>query len=128
MGQCSTHFLDTTKGILTLRAFGFVSQDRAQNTELLDASQRPAYLLFMIQQWLTLVGVGQAPSADVESIHDIPLTKVVGPEPGRRGSSSSAGRLSRGTPSKLWLYWSFVGRADELWRLSIFGRYAMDEA
>ncbi|KIX92416.1 uncharacterized protein Z520_11891 [Fonsecaea multimorphosa CBS 102226] len=50
-----THFLDTTKGIVTLRAFGFISNDCAKNMELLDESQRPAYLLFMLQQWLTLV-------------------------------------------------------------------------
>ncbi|KAI1504810.1 ABC multidrug transporter [Biscogniauxia marginata] len=50
-----THFLDTTKGIVTLRAFGFVEKDREKNIHLLDTSQRPAYLLTMIQQWLTLV-------------------------------------------------------------------------
>lgn len=51
----STHFLDTTKGIVTLRAFGFLENDRAKNIELLDTSQRPAYLLRMIQSWLNLV-------------------------------------------------------------------------
>ncbi|KAI2464664.1 ABC multidrug transporter [Annulohypoxylon bovei var. microspora] len=50
-----THFLDTSKGIVTLRAFGFVSEDRAKNAFLLDTSQRPAYLLTMIQQWLNFV-------------------------------------------------------------------------
>ncbi|KAI1208571.1 ABC multidrug transporter [Annulohypoxylon truncatum] len=50
-----THFLDTSKGIVTLRAFGFVSEDRAKNAFLLDTSQRPAYLLAMIQQWLHFV-------------------------------------------------------------------------
>ncbi|KAI1089864.1 ABC multidrug transporter [Rostrohypoxylon terebratum] len=50
-----THFLDTSKGIVTLRAFGFLSEDRAKNAFLLDTSQRPAYLLTMIQQWLNLV-------------------------------------------------------------------------
>ncbi|KAI1380494.1 ABC multidrug transporter [Hypoxylon crocopeplum] len=50
-----THFLDTSKGIITLRAFGFTSEDSAKNAYLLDTSQRPAYLLIMIQQWLTLV-------------------------------------------------------------------------
>ncbi|KAI1880861.1 hypothetical protein JX265_001101 [Neoarthrinium moseri] len=50
-----THFLDTTKGIVTLRAFGFLKEDRAKNIELLDTSQRPAYLLQMIQNWLNLV-------------------------------------------------------------------------
>jgi ABC-type multidrug transport system fused ATPase/permease subunit len=51
----SAHFLDTTKGIVTLRAFGTLSQDRAKNVELVDTSQRPAYLLQMVQNWLNLV-------------------------------------------------------------------------
>ncbi|KAH9885049.1 ABC multidrug transporter [Xylariomycetidae sp. FL2044] len=50
-----THFLDTTKGIVTLRAFGYIAEDCAKNISLLNTSQRPAYLLVMIQQWLTLV-------------------------------------------------------------------------
>lgn len=40
---------------MTLRAFGFISEDRAKNTRLLDTSQRPAYLLYMVQDWLILV-------------------------------------------------------------------------
>ena len=40
---------------MTLRAAGFVAEERAKNIQLLDTSQRPAYLLIMIQQWLTLV-------------------------------------------------------------------------
>ncbi|KAK4160538.1 P-loop containing nucleoside triphosphate hydrolase protein [Cladorrhinum sp. PSN259] len=50
-----THFLDTVNGIATLRAFGFIREDIEKNADLLDTSQRPAYLLVMIQQWLTLV-------------------------------------------------------------------------
>ncbi|KAF3061054.1 Multidrug resistance-associated protein 1 [Daldinia childiae] len=50
-----THFLDTSNGVVTLRAFGFLANDRAKNAYLLDTSQRPAYLLTMIQQWLGLV-------------------------------------------------------------------------
>ncbi|KAF4440439.1 putative ABC multidrug transporter [Fusarium austroafricanum] len=50
-----THFLDTRKGIATLRAFGFVAEDVEKNARLVDTSQRPAYLLIMIQQWLNLV-------------------------------------------------------------------------
>ncbi|KAH9904926.1 P-loop containing nucleoside triphosphate hydrolase protein [Xylariomycetidae sp. FL2044] len=50
-----THFLDTIKGIVTLRAFGSVPDHRADNLQLLDTSQRPWYLLLMAQQWLTLV-------------------------------------------------------------------------
>jgi ATP-binding cassette subfamily C (CFTR/MRP) protein 1 len=51
----STHFLDTIKGLATIRAFDWTSDERAQNLELLDTSQRPAYLLKMIQQCLMLV-------------------------------------------------------------------------
>ncbi|RYP73609.1 hypothetical protein DL771_003497 [Monosporascus sp. 5C6A] len=50
-----THFLDTLKGITTLRAFGFLPDDVQKNIRLLNSSQRPAYLLVMIQQWLNLV-------------------------------------------------------------------------
>ncbi|OAA56012.1 ABC transporter, sequence [Cordyceps fumosorosea ARSEF 2679] len=49
------HFLDTVKGIVSMRAFGFVPEEIAKTADLLNASQRPAYLLVMIQQWLTLV-------------------------------------------------------------------------
>ncbi|RYP06754.1 hypothetical protein DL764_002951 [Monosporascus ibericus] len=50
-----THFLDTLKGITTLRAFGFLPDDIQKNSHLLNCSQRPAYLLVMVQQWLNLV-------------------------------------------------------------------------
>ncbi|KAK4463066.1 P-loop containing nucleoside triphosphate hydrolase protein [Cladorrhinum samala] len=50
-----THFLDTVNGIITLRAFGFTASEIQKNAGLLNTSQRPAYLLVMIQQWLTLV-------------------------------------------------------------------------
>ncbi|KAM0556988.1 hypothetical protein ACHAPJ_005667 [Fusarium lateritium] len=48
----ATHFTDTIKGIATIRAFGWEPHDVAHNSKLLDTSQRPAYLLAMIQQWL----------------------------------------------------------------------------
>ncbi|KAH8883232.1 putative ABC multidrug transporter [Thozetella sp. PMI_491] len=50
-----THFLDTLKGITTLRAFGFIPDDVQKNGRLINFSQRPAYLLVMVQQWLNLV-------------------------------------------------------------------------
>ncbi|KAI1110785.1 putative ABC multidrug transporter [Nemania sp. NC0429] len=50
-----THFIDTVKGVVTLRALGSVSEDIQKNVRLIDTSQRPAYLLVMIQQWLNLV-------------------------------------------------------------------------
>ncbi|KAF2717369.1 putative ABC multidrug transporter [Polychaeton citri CBS 116435] len=50
-----TQFLDTTKGITTLRAFGFLPYEVQKNAQLIGSSQRPMYLLLMIQQWLNLV-------------------------------------------------------------------------
>ncbi|KAG5794653.1 hypothetical protein H9Q69_006287 [Fusarium xylarioides] len=47
-----THFTDTIKGVATIRAFGWEQFDIAHSNKLLDTSQRPAYLLAMIQQWL----------------------------------------------------------------------------
>lgn len=40
------------RGIATIRAFGWQQNDIVYNNQLLDTSQRPAYLLAMIQQWL----------------------------------------------------------------------------
>ncbi|XWX01588.1 hypothetical protein V2A60_009616 [Cordyceps javanica] len=48
------HFMDTLRGISTLRAFGWVEQSVAQNKERLDTSQQAMYLLAMIQRWLNL--------------------------------------------------------------------------
>ncbi|EXM34462.1 AAA ATPase domain [Fusarium oxysporum f. sp. vasinfectum] len=47
-----THFTGTIKGVATIRAFGWQQFDIAHSSKLLDTSQRPAYLLAMIQQWL----------------------------------------------------------------------------
>ncbi|TVY83913.1 ABC transporter FUM19 [Lachnellula suecica] len=47
-----THFLDTIKDIATFRAFGWVQEGITANNYLLDRSQRPTYLLAMIQRWL----------------------------------------------------------------------------
>lgn len=40
------------KGLATLRSFGWLDDSIARNNSLLDNSQRPAYLLAMIQRWL----------------------------------------------------------------------------
>ncbi|PVH82350.1 ATPase-like protein [Cadophora sp. DSE1049] len=48
----STHFLDTIKDVATFRAFGWVSDGIETNNRLLNNSQRPAYLLAMVQRWL----------------------------------------------------------------------------
>ncbi|KAF4829664.1 ABC transporter FUM19 [Colletotrichum tropicale] len=50
-----TSFIDTIKGVATFRAFGWTEHAIAMNNSLLDTSQRPAYLLSMIQRWLALV-------------------------------------------------------------------------
>ena len=51
----STHFLDTIKGVATLRAFDWTESLISVNNTLLDTSQRPAYLLSMIQRCLAFV-------------------------------------------------------------------------
>ncbi|KAF7919657.1 hypothetical protein EAE99_008509 [Botrytis elliptica] len=50
-----THFLETLRGLRTMRAFNWTLPNRELNSKLLDTSQRPVYLLFMVQQWLTVV-------------------------------------------------------------------------
>ncbi|KAF4435232.1 multidrug resistance [Fusarium acutatum] len=49
-----THFLDTSRGIATIRALGWTGKNIKQNHRLLDQSQRPMYLLSMVQRWLYL--------------------------------------------------------------------------
>jgi ATP-binding cassette subfamily C (CFTR/MRP) protein 1 len=50
-----TNFLETLSGLVTIRAFGWTKDMEKRNMELLDASQRPFYLLYCIQRWLALV-------------------------------------------------------------------------
>ncbi|KAH7346292.1 putative ATP-binding cassette transporter [Rhexocercosporidium sp. MPI-PUGE-AT-0058] len=50
-----THFIETLSGLPTIRAFGWSASFVLQNLSLLDASQKPYYLLFCIQRWLALV-------------------------------------------------------------------------
>ncbi|CAK43810.1 hypothetical protein CBS115989_4952 [Aspergillus niger] len=49
------HFLDTGRGIATIRAFGWTDEQIRINQELLNTSQRPTYLLAMIQRWLLFI-------------------------------------------------------------------------
>ncbi|KAI4728374.1 putative multidrug resistance protein [Aureobasidium sp. EXF-10728] len=49
-----THFSETQEGLVTIRAFQWQSSFYAGFIRKLDASQRPYYLLYMIQQWLGL--------------------------------------------------------------------------
>lgn len=50
-----SHFSESLCGLLTLRAFGWQRAMKQKNHQLLDRSQRPFYLLFSVQRWLTLV-------------------------------------------------------------------------
>jgi ATP-binding cassette, subfamily C (CFTR/MRP), member 1 len=49
-----SQFLESLSGLVTIRAFGWASRFEEQNLVLLDASQKPFYLLFCIQRWLGL--------------------------------------------------------------------------
>jgi len=50
-----THFLETIGGIATIRAYFAQSHFNGIAMELLNASQKPVYMLYCVQQWLTLV-------------------------------------------------------------------------
>ncbi|UKZ85058.1 uncharacterized protein TrAFT101_000933 [Trichoderma asperellum] len=50
-----TQFMETLSGISTIRAFGWQKQAILKNHQLVDRSQRPFYLLIMVQRWLVLV-------------------------------------------------------------------------
>ena len=49
-----SNFSDCLSGLVTLRAFGWQQSMEERNRRLLDYSQRPFYLLFAAQRWLTL--------------------------------------------------------------------------
>jgi ABC-type multidrug transport system fused ATPase/permease subunit len=48
-------FEESLNGLATIRAFGWQRALNDKNHQLLDRSQRPFYLLFAVQRWLTLV-------------------------------------------------------------------------
>ncbi|GAT28046.1 ATP-binding cassette transporter [Aspergillus luchuensis] len=50
-----THFTEAVHGVTTLRAFGMEHWLQEKMHMLLNNSQRPFYMLYCIQQWLTLV-------------------------------------------------------------------------
>ncbi|PHH87336.1 hypothetical protein CDD83_8998 [Cordyceps sp. RAO-2017] len=50
-----THFLETLQGLATIRSFGWSDENNELNHQLVDASQKPLYLLYMVQRWLQLV-------------------------------------------------------------------------
>jgi ATP-binding cassette subfamily C (CFTR/MRP) protein 1 len=51
----SSHFLESITGLATIRAFNWIDSSIDVSNRLLDTSQRPVYLLAMIQQWLTSI-------------------------------------------------------------------------
>ncbi|KAH8593398.1 putative ATP-binding cassette transporter [Bisporella sp. PMI_857] len=50
-----SHFVESLSGLVTIRAFGWAENFQNRNLKLLDASQKPYYLLFCIQRWLALI-------------------------------------------------------------------------
>ncbi|KAF4969630.1 hypothetical protein FSARC_3209 [Fusarium sarcochroum] len=50
-----TQFLETLSGLATIRAFGWRNAVIQANHALVDRSQRPFYLLMIVQRWLVLV-------------------------------------------------------------------------
>jgi ATP-binding cassette subfamily C (CFTR/MRP) protein 1 len=50
-----SQFTETLSGLATLRAFGWQDALERMHHTLLDRSQRPYYLLYAVQRWLTLV-------------------------------------------------------------------------
>ncbi|TVY85161.1 ABC transporter [Lachnellula suecica] len=50
-----SQFMECLSGLATVRAFGWQQALEDKNRELLDESQKPFYLLFAVQRWLTLV-------------------------------------------------------------------------
>ncbi|CZT50852.1 related to multidrug resistance-associated protein [Rhynchosporium secalis] len=50
-----SNFLETLSGLVTIRAFGWEKNMEQRSMLLLDASQRPFYLLYCVQRWLALV-------------------------------------------------------------------------
>ncbi|KAK2608594.1 hypothetical protein QQS21_002820 [Conoideocrella luteorostrata] len=50
-----THFIESLSGLITIRAFGWTEAYMNKAKRLIYTSQKPAYLLLCIQQWLVLV-------------------------------------------------------------------------
>jgi ATP-binding cassette, subfamily C (CFTR/MRP), member 1 len=47
--------MESASGLVTLRAFGWTTDFVAKSRRLLDASQKPYYLLLSVQRWLVFV-------------------------------------------------------------------------
>jgi ABC-type multidrug transport system fused ATPase/permease subunit len=50
-----SHFLEVLEGLATIRAFGWGDQYLHESKKALEISQRPYYLLYCVQRWLSLV-------------------------------------------------------------------------
>ncbi|POR31354.1 Uncharacterized protein TPAR_08439 [Tolypocladium paradoxum] len=49
------HFIETVQGVASIRAFGWGPAFHEHNSEILNQSQKPFYMLACVQQWLALV-------------------------------------------------------------------------
>lgn len=47
--------MSQSEGVTTIRAFGWEKQVEHANVSCLDKSQQPSYILFCLQQWLSIV-------------------------------------------------------------------------
>ncbi|KAJ5408595.1 P-loop containing nucleoside triphosphate hydrolase protein [Penicillium cosmopolitanum] len=54
-GPLFSKFLESLSGLASIRAYGWKEHYTLQNQIALDASQRPFYMLYCIQRWLSLV-------------------------------------------------------------------------
>ena len=50
-----THFTETLEGLVTIRAFSWTQFFISHSNSLVDHSQKPFYLMYTIQRWLSLV-------------------------------------------------------------------------
>lgn len=50
-----THFIESLSGLITVRSYSWAGTYTSKCIHLLDASQKPYYLLLCIQRWLVLV-------------------------------------------------------------------------
>ena len=50
-----SHCIETTSGLVTIRAFGWQRKVLDDSYRLLDASQKPYYYMYCVQRWLNLV-------------------------------------------------------------------------
>ncbi|KAH8665276.1 putative ABC multidrug transporter [Tricladium varicosporioides] len=50
-----SHFLESLSGLVTIRSYGWVEEYCARNSQHINNSQKPFYLLYCIQRWLELV-------------------------------------------------------------------------